>query len=373
MNIRRSAAALGGLLVLVAPLRAAGSSFTDLGFLPGFAGLNSPTAMTDDGRAVVGLCIDAPSGHVAPYIWRRDSGISSLSDFIPGPIDDVTISGGGDAIFVVDGLVASRWTQAGGLTDLFNAPAGSYSIRFSGSSSDGRTVAGLFFGVGPQGEPDHINSFVWREGLGLTTIDDGFIASGISPDGRHLVGARYVDPPGSGLSNPIRRSVDGVETILEPESPFAAAVAASNDGSIVIGSSHSVGFRWSANTSTPIGQLPLQNDATSPLDLSYDGSVVVGYAEAAPQGAFIWDMTNGIRSLHELLLDDGVDVSSVTLGAARFVSADGRTIVGTAPDGIGGATAWIATLIPEPHAVHLAVGCALVLAASSRRVGHVRR
>jgi probable HAF family extracellular repeat protein len=77
--------------------------------------------------------------------------------------------------------------------------------------------------------------------------------------------------------------------------------------------------------------------------VSGDGSVVVGSAGFT---AFVWDAANGMRSLEQVLLDQGIDLTGWDLKAALAVSADGQTIVGR---GIGpaGEEAWIAT-IPEP-------------------------
>ena len=77
--------------------------------------------------------------------------------------------------------------------------------------------------------------------------------------------------------------------------------------------------------------------------MSADGSVVVG---SSGFKAFIWDAANGMRSLEQVLLDQGIDLTGWDLNAALAVSADGQTVVGR---GIGpaGEEGWIAT-IPEP-------------------------
>jgi len=66
-------------------------------------------------------------------------------------------------------------------------------------------------------------------------------------------------------------------------------------------------------------------------------------------GAFIWDPTNGMRDLTQLLKGSGVDLSGWSLIAATGVSADGTAIVGSGTDPSGNNEAWLAILpIPEP-------------------------
>lgn len=73
-------------------------------------------------------------------------------------------------------------------------------------------------------------------------------------------------------------------------------------------------------------------------------------ASSAPGGveAFIWDQTNGMRRLSDVLTQDfGLNIDRWLLSQAADISADGTTIIGFErnPDGFG--EAWIAT-IPEP-------------------------
>jgi uncharacterized membrane protein len=335
------------------------SSYTEIGFLPGYETSNFPTSMTDDGRTVVGWTMNPDSARV-PYIWRRSSGIAPLASIVNAAADDLLISGDGDSIFLGQGTNVARWTQESGLAPLFSAPSGSYAVQLSGSSTNGQAVTGLFYADGAPGEPAVVTSFLWRQDTGITTFSDGFVARGISPDGNYLVGHRSVGPDGV-MHDVIRRGVDGGETIVETGYSWADATAASADGSVVIGVSTPEGFRWNDQGSASIGKFPVQGDPTSPLDVSHDGSVVVGYAEGAPQGAFIWDPSHGLRSIHQLLLDDNVDVSNLTFSAARFVSADGRTIVGGALGGSGGQSAWVATVVPEPSTLVLTVVAVPVL------------
>ncbi len=67
------------------------------------------------------------------------------------------------------------------------------------------------------------------------------------------------------------------------------------------------------------------------------GLVVVGQSSAGtdiPSGdaAFIWDSTNGMRSLQSVLVDEyglGDILNGWTLAVAKDITPDGRTIIGT--------------------------------------------
>ena len=94
---------------------------------------------------------------------------------------------------------------------------------------------------------------------------------------------------------------------------------------------------------------------------SADGSIIIGGSESGlGREAFIWDETNGMQSIKDVLVNNyGLDLTGWYLGRASGISADGRTIVG---EGIGpnGSEAWIAT-IPEPTTLCLLTLGGLVL------------
>jgi hypothetical protein len=112
-------------------------------------------------------------------------------------------------------------------------------------------------------------------------------------------------------------------------------------------------FYWTAETGMIVlgdlgGDAGFQSVARA---VSADGSVVVGEGGTKgvlSYGAFVWDSTNGIRLLRDLLQDDfGIDLSAWKLRAATDVSPNGLTIAGWGINPNGDTEAWIATL-PEP-------------------------
>ena len=65
--------------------------------------------------------------------------------------------------------------------------------------------------------------------------------------------------------------------------------------------------------------------------VSGDGSVVVGVDSGSPNEAFIWDATNGMRNLRDVLINDfSLDLTGWLLLQASGISPDGLSIVGTA-------------------------------------------
>ena len=78
---------------------------------------------------------------------------------------------------------------------------------------------------------------------------------------------------------------------------------------------------------------------------------MVGYGRidfVAHTEAFIWDTTNGMQNLKDVLVNDhGLDLSGWTLREALGISPGGLTIVGDGYNPSGHTEAWVAT-IPEP-------------------------
>jgi uncharacterized membrane protein len=95
-----------------------------------------------------------------------------------------------------------------------------------------------------------------------------------------------------------------------------------------------------------LGDLPGDSLFSHASAVAGDGSVIVGYSytDLAGGRAFIWDATRGMRQLHAVLLNAGLDVAGWTLSEATGISADGRTIVGTGIDPKGQRQGWMVVL-----------------------------
>ncbi len=142
------------------------------------------------------------------------------------------------------------------------------------------------------------------------------------------------------------------------------ATGVSADGSVVVGVGVSASgveaFRWTAATGlVGLGDLPGGSFFSEALGVSADGSLVVGVGfSASGREAFIWDEANGMRSLRDVLIAQGDDLTGWTLLSADAISADGSTIVGKGINPSGQFEAWLARLgptevIPEPASLTL--------------------
>jgi uncharacterized membrane protein len=128
--------------------------------------------------------------------------------------------------------------------------------------------------------------------------------------------------------------------------PLPDTRAFSADGSIWVGADASdQAARCAGGAVIPLGSLPGGNSASVALDVSADGSVIVGKATASGADfAFIWDEARGMRRLDGILTAQGVDLGDWQLHEVVAVSADGRVVAGngTNPEGI--AEGWVAEL-----------------------------
>jgi probable HAF family extracellular repeat protein len=114
---------------------------------------------------------------------------------------------------------------------------------------------------------------------------------------------------------------------------YANAYGVSSDGAVVVGYAASkalgaeVAFRWTSAE----GMVALSNLDSAALAASTDGSIVVGYFGDmfTQEGAFVWDKQHGMRYLQDVLENEcGLNLDGWTLERASGISSDGLTIVG---------------------------------------------
>ena len=122
------------------------------------------------------------------------------------------------------------------------------------------------------------------------------------------------------------------------------------DGSNVVGlriSGYTEAFLWTQEDGmVGLGDLPGGAFSSHANGVSANGSTVVGISSSdSVREAFIWDSTNGMRSLKEVLINEyGLDLTGWTLNAAYGVSGNGKRIVGVGKNPDGYDEAWIADI-----------------------------
>ncbi len=375
MKCRRILVSLTVLLVAVGlsvPASAGQPSFQGLGYDPGWHAITRVSDVSADGRVVVGTT-NLLGGPDQAFRWTEAEGMIPLTGLPEGMSGSSAWAVSADGEVIVGDCVephsviqsefvvrAFRWTRSGGMESL---PRLSQMLdtTASGVSADGGTVVG--------------NTFRFRAPF-------RWVASGEVQSLDRLVGhfgsrARAVSGDGSavaGDSTGIRRSwqawrwtaSEGTVGLGDPPGgpSSSGAEAISADGTTVVGWSEAVewfllfrwtaeevlAFRWTAEEGmVTLGDLPGGSVDSVALDVSADGSIIVGESDGALGGeAFIWDGAHGMRSLKTVLTEEyGLDLSGWELGRAEGISDDGMTIVGEGVNPMGFDEAWIA-VVPEP-------------------------
>lgn len=338
-----------------------GASFLRLGPTAEGAVPAVGTGISGDGLTVVGFA-NGSDGRVA-YRWTSLTGPMELGR-LPGGQNWIQANAASFDGSVIVGEAANnagdreafRWTAATGLVGLGRLPGGgSYHSTAKATSMDGRVVVG-------QSNANSLEGFRWTaEGgmqrLGLLPGGKNSDAFDVSADGSVVVGSATRS---GGLDRPTRWTAETgwVELGAFPGgNGDGEAYAISSDGTYTVGiTKNQLGgydaARWSVSGEVlNLGRLPGSPFGYnfSPLDVSDDGRVIVGYADAgAHPHAIIWDPLHGVRDLNEILVYDyGIDLSGLTLEFATSVSNDGRTITGGGIGRFGVEFAWV-VVIPEP-------------------------
>jgi probable HAF family extracellular repeat protein len=125
----------------------------------------------------------------------------------------------------------------------------------------------------------------------------------------------------------------------------------SDDGSVIVGhagfdASRTEAFRWEDGEYQLLGDLPGGALNSRAMGVSGDGSIVVGMASTASgMRPFIWDAQHGMRNLADLLTSEfALDIAGMALTQAVGISGDGLQIAGDATNANGRPEAWLADL-----------------------------
>lgn len=285
--------------------------------------------ISGNGGVVVGCAsysnTQGNSHQTLAFKWTLEGGSVLLSDLPGGAVNSCAHSASMDGTVIVgvgtsypETTEAVRWTD-GVIQGLGDVQDGLPSSSAFDVSENAATIVGAGFG----------KAFKWQDGvmIGLGNLPGGEVsrATGVSSDGRIVVG--------TGANNEGKIvAVHWVENEIAslPGFPLALNLSVevtgvSADGQMIVGNLNSSpqglrGFRWTTDSLLEFG--------TQAFAISGDGSTVVGalYADS-----IIWDDTNGMRILEEVLETElGLFLGSWKPVQAYAVSFDGQTIAGVA-------------------------------------------
>lgn len=347
--------ALGLLAVFALSLNAQDTTFTPLGTQG-----TAFTDMSEDTSLVVGNY--APYGQL--FRWTAAGGIEDI-----GGQGSAHCSDDGNSICgnVMDGgfdqaaiwLGGTTWQALGGI----GGTSGTSMSTAYDISGDGSVVVGLGWV-----DAGTAHAFAWDAVNGMVDLGslggESSRVNAISSDGSTLVG--WDQDASTGWWRAAIWRHDGtsyVEELLNPGGMAGDCQGVSSDGTWIVGNNHpdfmDNGFLWSEDTGfIDVGTLSGWLFQGHPLDVSDDGSVVVGWSGwFTDQYATIWTEESGIVDLKQYLIDNGATgLDNYTLAIASACSNDGTTIIGWAVDMMWNYEAFIATIPPiEPSPLKASV------------------
>jgi len=272
--------------------------------------------------------------------WTETSGTVVLTPELSGLYPCTGISADGRTIYGE----SWRWTATGGNVDL--APLLGSQRKIFGCSDDGQTITGTrgtYYGPGSD-----IDLFRWNLSSGVLQIlprapgipEGYFYFNTISGDGS-VVGGSTLRPGGAyQLFAAARIDASGVQ-LLTQETSGEGVSDLSFDGSVAVGYTQENGFqsrafRWEASTGTVFIDNVVGSNSAYARAVDADGDVIVGdYLSFGTPGtrAFVWRQGVGFFDLQDELEGNyglAQQLAGWKLEVAIDVSADGRTIVGSA-------------------------------------------
>ena len=218
--------------------------------LGAFGGTNSyARAVSADGSVVAGSCDVGVGSHA--FMWTSLSGMSDLGTLSgtgnswangissDGSVIVGTSSFGGP----FDGVHAYRWTQGGGMVDLSTLTGGVESWAH-GVSADGNVVVGS--SLYAAGIISGTHAFRWTQAGGMVDLGalgggDYSVANGVSGNGNVVVGASNSAVAGA-VQHAFRwTQAGGMVDLGTLGGANSWASAASQDGSVIVGSSELLG------------------------------------------------------------------------------------------------------------------------------------
>jgi probable HAF family extracellular repeat protein len=249
--------------------------------------------VTDDGSIVVGWSRDAGDIKRA-FKWTASGGMVDLGagDWT----EAVGISSDGSAVIVNNGMdgFAYRWTSSG--LENLGTLGGNQSIAYD-ISSDGSVIVGFSYD-----STNNPYAFRWVAGSGMAKIGTYYsFARGVSADGNTVTGS---ETGVAGLHRAFKWTTSG-GFVFNIAGNFSYGLAASGDGSIIVGDGGDGAFRLtSANGLEYLAQIY--------STLLNPGSELIDATDISPNGLFI--VGNGTNS--STGLDEGYLIAVNGLSSA---------------------------------------------------------
>lgn len=327
--------------------------FKGLGDLPGDMFYSSATAVSDDGKVVVGQSA-AAEGWIA-FRWTESEGMHSLGDLPGGQGSSVAfdVSPDGKAVTGWTKINSTDreafvWREGVGMTGIGDLPGGTYFSSGRGINNGGTKVIGAASNVMGW------EAFIWRsasgmQGLGDLSGDNNTTVTAVSPDCSHYVG---FGTSNNGTEAYLSKSLGSKQTLGDlPGGHFSShANGLSPDGNIVVGDGVGINgteaFIWTEATGMQgLGDLPGGRFGSSAIGVSADGRIITGYGQSeAGYRAVIWDENRTIHDLNTYLPSLGINIDGWVLDGAGGITPDGRFIIGSGTNPSGEYEAWIAFL-----------------------------
>ncbi|MGC1647613.1 MAG: hypothetical protein WA741_17475 [Candidatus Sulfotelmatobacter sp.] len=281
---------------------------------PGYF-LNSEIGISSDGNTIISSRV-GPDTNVNPALWKQGTGWTDLGH--PGNGCSLDGQWGGGYGVNADGTVAV------GLAWYCPGAEGFVWDRTSGMTA-------LSHPSGPAGTSSR--------------------ASAISADGRTIVG--FSEDPPTGVRRPVRWFGGKTYLFAGTHTPGEAS-GVSSDGSQIVGqvwdftTSSSYAFHYTAGHLVSLGTVSGISTDQSYANAVADNGTTVGWS-GDPFGlgiqAFIWSPQLGMQSLPKYLHQRGVLLPfGITLTSALDISADGSTIVGVWQDANYNQGGWMVRL-----------------------------
>ena len=373
---------LQGMVIVAAAAHTAAAT-NGFYIVPGFDGQGtvgtSFVYLSSSGNQIVGRQgPDGPSDNTRTFIYQ----VGGSYTLLPRIINGIPFSGTGtnaDASVLVgsaEAHISARYTRSTDeVTRLGSMPQ--YALgRPTAVSDDGRVTVG---GYETTTNTYVGEAFMHTDATGLVGMgyarpfDFHSVARDVSSDGSVIVGQSY-----GGATDVAFRwtSSTGMQPLpyLDPvQGAVSNATVVSRNGEYIGGYSDIPGVLlngtavlWHENAVIALGSIPGMERDSGVYGVTDSGEAVGWGANNTTSTPFYWSASTGMIHLQALLQNNGVEIpAGITLLKAYDISADGRTVLGTARSSSLGTFVFVA-VVPTP-ATGVVCGSALLLALRRNR------